>query len=622
MSDPLHETAAALGVIPGWRDQLGRWQEASDETLHAILAAMGVDDDAPLNAAEVPPEPVICVPGAVPGLAARRGAGGWCWRRAGPRRAGRRRAGGRCRRCRSGATGSRPTQGTTWVLCAPPSLPRPARGWGLTAPLYGLRGPGGGLGDYRDLLEAVRGLGALGAGFVGINPIHAGFTADPGAISPYSPSHRRRFATQHIHVPGERRAPGGDLIDYQSEVPARLAALRRRFEEAGSDPRLDGYIAEGGLGLERFASYEALAERHGPRWDQWPEALRDRDSPAVAAFLRDNPAAVRFHAWLQFLAEDQLSEVARAAQDAGMAQGLYLDMAVGTHPHGAETWADPRSFARGASLGAPPDAFSKDGQVWGVAPFNPRALARTGFAALADTLRAQLRHAHMLRIDHILGFERAFWVPEGLPGTYVRMPREAMLAVIRIEATRAGAVVVGEDLGNVPEGLEEALSASGILGCRVIMFEGARPADDYPEAVLASWGTHDLPTFLGWRGASDIAAREATVGMLNGDALREVRAAEVEAMEAVIGPDPSVDDMHAFLGATASSLVALQAEDVLEVAEQPNLPGTSDEYPNWRRPLPVDAAALGAHPGLRRAAEIMAAAGRGAPEGRVESDAE
>ncbi len=210
-----------------------------------------------------------------------------------------------------------------------------------------------------------------------------------------------------------------------------------------------------------------------------------------------------------------------------------------------------------------------------------------------------------------MGFERAFWVPQGLPGTYVRMPREAMLAVIRIEAARAGAVVVGEDLGNVPEGLEEALAASGILGCRVIMFEGARPAEDYPQAVLASWGTHDLPTFLGWRTASDIAAREETEGMKNGDEQREIRAAEVEAMEAVIGRDPSVDDMHAFLGGTASCLVALQAEDVLGIAEQPNLPGTTDQYPNWRRPLPVAAAALGDEPGLRRAAAIMDLAGRG-----------
>ena len=308
---------------------------------------------------------------------------------------------------------------------------------------------------------------------------------------------------------------------------------------------------------------------------------------------------------------------AARARGAGMGLGLYLDLAVGTHPAGAETWEDRASFARGVSLGAPPDAFSPEGQTWGVAPFSPPALADTGFAALAETLAAQLRFAGMLRIDHILGFDRAFWVPEGMPGLYLAMPREALLAVARIEAARAGAVIVGEDLGNVPEGLAAALDQSGILGCRVAMFErnwetGAfRDAAEWDAEVLAAFSTHDLPTWKGWRAGRDIDWRARLGRSADPAGERRARGQEVAALDAVIGGAAGeVEALHAFLGRSPCRLAALQAEDILGLEEQANLPGTIHEHPNWRRRLPVDAGAFAADPRLAAAAAIMKTCGR------------
>ncbi len=620
MADARDALAALEGVARDYQDQTGQHRTASPEALSAILTALGhvagadggfdaaLAEEAARRAARVLPEWLVVAVGCVPALEPD------AWRLVledGTELEG----GGALPALPLGRHRLEAGGESCWLLSAPPALPLPARGWGVVLPLYGLRDAAtGGLGDYGDLAEALRALGGLGAGFVGINPIHAGLPTDPGAISPYSPSHRRRFAVMHLRAPGEVSAPGGDLVDYPAAIAARMAALSAAFEAGGgADPGFAAYLAGEGAALETFATYEALAEVHGPCWDRWPLALQSAGAPEVAAFRAANGARIRFHSWLQYLAEKQLSDVDAAGRDAGMAQGLYLDLAVGTHPNGAETWCDPGPFAYGVSLGAPPDAFSETGQVWHVAPFNPRALAADGFAALAATLRAQLKFAGMLRVDHILGFERAFWVPQTGAGTYVTMPREALLAVVRIEAARAGAVIVGEDLGNIPKGLQDALQASGVLGCRVAMFELGRAAADYPEAVLTSFGTHDLPTWRGWREGRDISARRQIGGMDAADDawLSQERAAEVARFDAVLGEAPAdPDTLHGFLGATPSRLVALQIEDILDVADQPNLPGTVDQYPNWRRRLPVGAAGLAGEPRLARAAEIMAGAGR------------
>jgi 4-alpha-glucanotransferase len=502
------------------------------------------------------------------------------------------------------------------VIAAPATLPLPERVWGVTLPLYGLRTPEqGGLGDFADLGQAVRALSRHGAGFAGVNPIHAGFFPAADEISPYAPSHRRRFNAAYIPVEGEA-SPDSDLVEYRSAYAERWRALEAAFAAAAPNAGFDAFVVEGGEGLRAFAVHQVIAEAHGPFWHLWPEALQDRISPEVAAFAAANGERVRFHMWLQYRAEAALAEVAGAAR--AMRFGLYLDVAVGTHPFGAETWLEPECFARGVSLGAPPDAFSKDGQVWGLAPLNPRGLIAAGFRPVAEMLRQQFRFSKLIRIDHILGFDRAFWVPseKGVPGAYVAMPKDALLAVARIEATRAGGTIIGEDLGNIPDGLHADLEASGLLGCRLVMFElnhnGApRAAWDYPERVLASFGTHDLPTYAGWREARDIAAR-AALGAIDAETearARGHRAWEVELLDRVAGGG-DVAAMERFVAGVHARLVALQIEDILDIADQPNLPGTSYEYPNWRRRLPLSPDQWGDDPRLARAARTMAEAGR------------
>lgn len=607
MSDQaLYDLARAAGVVIDYSDQMGVCRAAPPETLRAVLGAMGLpaghageaaETLAALQAAAAArslPEWVVVETGTPLALHPAHG-GLWALLlEDGHHMEGQAGEGelhlpplplGRHRLTLGGHV--------TTLLSAPARLPLPARGWGVTLPLYGLA-EGAGLGDYGDLAVAVEGLARLGAGFVGLNPIHAGFPTDPNNFSPYAPSSRRRFNI--AHVPVQVAGHPGQLIDYGAELPARLAALRAAFAAANpDDPDFAAFRQIHGAGLTRFATHQALSDRFGPYWCHWPEAYQRPDSPEVAGFAAAHPQEIAFHAWAQYQAEAALAEVRRMAEAGGMAQGLYLDLAVGVNPAGAETWAAPGQFARGVSLGAPPDAFAAQGQTWGLAPFNPRALVAEGFAPLAETLAAQLRFAGMLRIDHILGFERAFWVPEGdLPGTYVAMPRDALMAVARIEAARVGAVIVGEDLGNIPEGLRAAMGASGLLGCRVAMFERDwhgdghfLPPEAYPEAVLASFSTHDLPSWAGWRAGRDIEWHRQ-LGHVDDHAAEGARAAradEVQRLEGALGGG-AVDALHAFLGRTNARLVAIQAEDVLGLDEQANLPGTVHDHPNWRRRLP------------------------------------
>lgn len=623
-SDPLDVLARAVGVAPVFRDQLMRDRAAPPESLRVILAALGLnvatDREARETLAGIEAERrarILPHWQVVEAGAFRPGADVWAVEmedgavvegRAG---AALILAPGYHRLCVGGQV--------SFLLAVPPRPPVPARCWGVTVPLYGLRtAAAGGVGDYADLAQAMGALGGLGAAFVGLNPIHAGFPDDPAAISPYSPSHRRRLSVMHIAT-GEGDPPGVPLIDYPGAWSRKKRALGLAYDDfraSGGDLAFEGWCASEGAALGEFAVHQALSEQFGPYWSDWPEELRRPGAPAVTNFAAAYPGRVAFHAWLQWRATSQLAAVARAGEAAGMAHGLYLDLAVGTHPHGAETWAEPTAFARGVSLGAPPDAFSADGQTWCLAPLSPRALVAQEFRPLIETLRAQLRHARLLRIDHILGFDRAFWVPDGAPGTYVAMPRAAMIAVARIEAHRAGAVIVGEDLGNIPEGLGAEMARGGLLGCRLAMFERDgdgtyRPPAGWDERALASFTTHDLPTYLGWRRGRDIDWR-LRVGDIDARAAAQhhaERAADVARYDAeTIGGD--TDRMHAHLAGAASALVALTIEDILGVEEQPNLPGTIDEHPNWRRRLPVGPEQLGTDPAVRRAAALMHRAGR------------
>lgn len=626
----LHDLAAAVGLRPGYADQSGAWREAPPESIVAALAAEGIPagtEDAAADAlARLRAEdaaralpPWLVVEAGQPLRLGPVPAQDWTLCREDGSTTEGRTGGGELALDPLPVGIHRLTLGglPTWLLSAPPRLPPPARGWGVTLPLYGLPPESGGaVATYADLALWADVLGRAGAAFVGVNPVHAGFPEDHDAISPYAPSHRRRLSA--MHAPAGEAATGAEgPVDYRSAWVARQAALEAAFAaEAAAGPFADWRRHEGEP-LELFAVHQALSERHGPYWNSWPAALQDPRSREVGAFAAAHAARVSFHAWLQWRADRGLAAARAAAKGAGMALGLYLDLAVGTHPHGAETWAERALFGPGISLGAPPDAFAPEGQTWGVSPFSPRALVAAGFRPLAETLRAQLRHAGLLRIDHILGFERAFWVPEGLPGLYMQMPREAMLAVARIEAARAGATIVGEDLGNVPEGLQAALAASGILGCRVAMFERDwatgrfKDSSEWDAEVLASFATHDLPTWKGWRDGRDIDWRARLGRSADPRAERGQRADEVAAMDVTIGGTAGdVAAMHGFLARSPCRLVAVQVEDIFGLEEQANLPGTVHEHPNWRRRLPAGAADLAAHPRLAEIAAIMKSCGR------------
>lgn len=628
MTDAALETLAhRLGILPEYRDVSGEMRPLSPETQEALLRAMGIDParaaetldalDAEDAARTVPLWQVVETDAPLR-LDAIGGEVEWRLEL----------EDGTLREGRGPEIGALPlgihrlwvSDQYGWLLSAPARLPEPERGWGVTLPLYGLRtAEEGGVGTYADLRHAVASLGAAGADFVGLNPIHAGFPTDPGGFSPYAPSSRRRFST--LHIDAAANAEAGELIDYAHAIPAQLSALEHAFANRDPAPAFDEWREAEGTPLRRFALHQALAEVHGPHWPDWPAPFRDPSHPDVSAFAQAHSDRVTFHAWLQWTAEQQLSQVRDAAAQQGMTFGLYLDLAVGTHPGGAETWAERDLFAHGVSLGAPPDAFSPGGQAWGLAPLQPRALAEQGFRPLAEILRAQLKFARLLRIDHILGFERTFWVPDGdVPGGYVAMPKEALLAVARIEATRVGAAIIGEDLGNIPEGLHRDLEGAGIFGCRVAMFEQEwdapqptfKPADHYDAHVLTSFSTHDLPTWKGWRAERDIDWRQdiGTITSESADEMRARRREEVAALDHLTGDGEDVQAIHGLLARTPSRLVAVQIEDILGATEQPNLPGTVHEHPNWRRRLPMRAGALGDVDALRATAALMRDAGR------------
>jgi 4-alpha-glucanotransferase len=671
----LQALAEALGILPEWHDLAGTLQVTQPDTQRALLAAMGLPVGSEAEAAEALaaraaeaaarrlPEEVVVIAGEALRLPLAPANGSGTWRlelEDGTRRDGRAEAeivitppAGLHRL----AVGDE----SSLVIAAPAEAPgvgavlgKP-RAWGITAALYGLRSPRNlGLGDYTDLAAAAAGLAGLGADFLGINPVHARGAACPG-ISPYTPSCRTAFEPRHIAVdavPGFADSPrvrallgaeaeplaaarAGALVDYAAAEAVSAQALRALFadfEQRGGAAAADfaAWRQGDGRALEWFALFEALSLSHGADWRSWPEALRHPDSPAVRDFAAAKPAEVRYHSWLQWLAAGQLAAAQQRARDAGMGLGLYLDVAVGVRPGGADSWAAPDCFAEGVSLGAPPDAFNPAGQNWCLAPFNPVGLRRAAYHPFVQMLRTAMRHAGIIRIDHILGVKRSFWVPaDGAPGGYVAYPQEALLALIRLEAWRAGCVVVGEDLGSVPPGLRDRLAEAGLLGCAVVQFEKEhhrfRPTREYRPATLASFGTHDTPTLRGWWSGWDIDRRHDIGG--NDAAARaaghEARAAERRCLAQLLqdeglapeGFDPAappaeLDDsvaaaLHRLLARAGSALVAVQLDDALGRVEQQNLPGTIDEYPNWRRRYAVAVDALAAHAGLRAIAAIF-----------------
>jgi 4-alpha-glucanotransferase len=514
----------------------------------------------------------------------------------------------------------------------PLPLTEPSYGWMVQ--LYAARSrQSWGIGDYRDLATLVSWSTDAGADMVLVNPLHAPAPVLPQQNSPYSPTSRRYRSPLYLRVEDveefsqlgaddrarvaawaeEARAAGGaERIDRDVAFTAKdraLTLLATVPRSAGRDAELRAWIEGEGQSLVDFATFCALAERHGTPWQDWPSELQRPDGAAVVRAREELADRVHFHMWLQWLCDQQLRTAQETAIAGGMAVGVIHDLAVGVDPGGADAWALQGDLAGGVTVGAPPDGFNQRGQNWALPPLLPNRLTETGYAVFRDMLRSVLRHAGGIRIDHIMGLWRLWWVPEGVSaaeGTYVHYPARDLLGVLALEADRAGAMVVGEDLGTVEEGVREAMAEHRVLSSKVLYFEHVDddadqpllPSAEYPRLALASVSTHDLPTAAGWVADAEIAVQ--TELHLFGDnttpeAQAQRKAAERTAMlallraEGLVGADPSEDDvvtaMHAFLARTPALLVATGLGDAVGDRRQPNLPGTTDEYPNWRLPL-------------------------------------
>ncbi|ALA20598.1 hypothetical protein AL346_23255 (plasmid) [Chelatococcus sp. CO-6] len=545
-----------------------------------------------------------------------------------------------------------PEDAATWLLVAPPrcwqpeALERGERLWGITAQVYGLRSPPGeDIGDLSDIGDVAARAADLGAAFVGLSPLHALFPSDRSKISPYSPSSRLFLDPLYIDPaavdgrtpPAPGAGPSADslLVDYEAAWRHRSAVLESLWRErrGGDDPAFAQFVEKRGQPLTLHAIFEALSEHfrdQGCRWSgDWPAPFRDCHAREVRDFAAAQAERVRFHAWLQYEADRQLAAAAERAR--AMPVGLYRDLAVGPDGAGSEVWAQPAAFAQGLTTGAPPDLLGPQGQNWGLPPPNPLTMAMDGFAAFRALVAANLRHAGAIRIDHAFQLQRLFVIPAGATaadGAYVTYPFDALLAVLRIESHRARCLVIAEDLGTAPEGFSDAIIASGLLSYRLLPFErtgdgGFRSPRNYPSSALAAMSTHDLPTFRGWWAAADVDARER-LGIFSRRRAQDERRrrardraalAAALAEEGLAPPEPSqappLEAATRFLARTASALVAVQLEDMAGEMDQANLPGTVDEYPNWRRRLSMTNEALFAAGGtLARTAAAIAEEGR------------
>ncbi|MFG2019018.1 4-alpha-glucanotransferase [Actinomadura geliboluensis] len=638
--DELIRLAGHHGVATRYADWRGREAAVAPDTLVAVLAALGVDASTPgaaraeLERVRAPARtlpPVVVVrhgdgPPDFPGASVELATGetvpptarlplGW-------------------HRLHAGAE-SAP------LLVAPRRLRTPDRVWGLTVQLYSVRSRASwGIGDLRDLADLAAWSGrARGAGFALINPLHAAEPVPPVGASPYSPMSRRFTSPLYLRVedlpeyaalPPEDRAglgalaeplriPGGAL-DRDAVWSAKLQALEllHRVPRGTAAQRdYDAFRAREGRALTAFATWCALTERHGPDWRRWPADLHDAGGRAVADEAARLAPRVDFHAWLQWRLDGQLAAVQRAASDAGMPVGIVHDLAVGVAHGSADTWMYRDLFAPGMSVGAPPDEFNQRGQDWGQPPWHPHRLAGAAYAPFREMLAAAFRHGGGLRLDHAMQVSRLWWVPEGgspADGTYVRYDRDALLGCLAWEAERAGAVVVGEDLGTVEPDFRDDLADRGMLGTSLLWFERdaagrPKPAAEWRELSLATVGTHDMPPITGFVHGDHIALRDRLglltrpradeeadhrrqlgdwLALLHEEGLLPAPAAEVMqalADGATTYDQQIVDALHAFLARTPARLRGVALADVVGERRTQNQPGTTDEYPNWRVPL-------------------------------------
>ncbi len=547
----------------------------------------------------------------------------------------------------TGVTHLAVSPGQAWV---PPLLAQGARLWGLNLPLYALRSRHNwGIGDFTDLRAATAWAGELGASFVGVNPLHApqpGGNADP---SPYSPTSRLFLNFLYVNlenVPELQDSPEARALLASPDFQDDLARLRnsllvaypevRRLKrkileilfaafaenhglpEAPRTPRgraFSRFAVQGGQALRKFSLHQALTDHEGKKdWRHWPANLQRPDTPAVTAFAQKHRQDLAFHQYVQWLAAGQRQEVYEEADQAGLPFTLYQDLALGAAPGGFETWGYPDLFARGAAIGSPPDAFNLKGQNWGLPPLIPRRLEESGYHLFIDTLRANLPPGGIVRIDHVMGLFRLFWIPEGLgpqKGSYVRYPARDLLGLLTLESQRRRTLVIGEDLGTVAPTIRRELARKQIFSYRVFFFERKGKGDhnfaapeDYPRQALACATTHDLPTLAGYWEGRDLEIRRQlnlypTPQMAEQDAASRAtdRLLLVEALvhQGLLPPgyNPPPDycpeelrrAVLAYLGQSRAALLEVRLEDILGLTAQQNLPGTTDQHPNWRQKI-------------------------------------
>jgi 4-alpha-glucanotransferase len=544
----------------------------------------------------------------------------------------------------------------------PPGLRESSKQWGLSAQLYTLRGPRDlGIGDFGNLGRLVDVSARLGAGLIGLNPLHALFSQQPNRASPYSPSSRVFVNALYIHIEAvpcfaecadahrllqaggpyldELRA--AETIDYDAITRFKIEVLDaiwshfRAHERAGAGSpgsrrgeAFARFCDKEGERLVRFAIFEALCEWFGARpWQEWPEAYRDPASEAVRIFAEARADRIDFYRFLQWLADEQLAAVKARADAQGLSIGLYRDLAIGCALDGADAWAEQDVIVQRAKVGCPPDPFNMLGQDWGVPPLHPHVLRERGLEPFAAIIRANMRHAGALRIDHAMGLMHLFWIPgDGTPrdGAYVTYGFEDMLAVLALESHRHRCLVVGEDLGTVPAGFRERMADDNILSYRVLYFEKdgerfKRP-DEYPGLALACITTHDLATLSGfWRSAdidlkhrlelypSQEAESDERAGR-NADRLQLLRTLLSSDMlpEGMDAENPDVHmapvlsaALHRYLARSDAGIMLVQVDDLTEELEQVNVPGTVDERPNWRRRLSMDVDEIASAPVTR-----------------------
>jgi 4-alpha-glucanotransferase len=528
------------------------------------------------------------------------------------------------------------TQASAALIVTPGWLGLPERlggrrAWGLATQLYSVRSrQSWGVGDLTDLTDlAVWSASAHGAGYVLVNPLHAAAPTKPMEPSPYLPTSRRFVNPLYLRVEAipefaylrkrrrvwrlrddvQRHADSLDAIDRDTAWAAKRAALELVYRvprTAGRELAYVAFCAREGAALDDFATWCALAEKYGSDWHQWPESLQHPGADGVAEFVAEQSEAVDFHRWLQWQLDEQLTAAQSQAVAAGMSLGIMHDLAVGVHPNGADSWALQDVLALGVNAGAPPDEFNQLGQDWSQPPWRPDRLEEQEYEPFRALIRTVLRHAGGLRIDHIIGLFRLWWIPQGeapTQGTYIRYDHEAMIGIVALEAQRAAAVVVGEDLGTVEPWVRDYLRARGVLGTSILWFEldrdgdgGPLPAERWRESCLSSVTTHDLPPTAGYLAGEHVRLRES-LGLLTRPVEEELAAAETERAAWIAelrrvgllskhaGVEQTVLALYQYLGRTPSRLLGVSLTDAVGDRRTQNQPGTTDEYPNWRIPL-------------------------------------